>query len=374
MVGKMLLPYLGGAAAVWTTCVLFFQAMLLIGYVYAHLLARVQDMRKQVLLHAFVLLLPIAFQPITVRFIPAESTSLHPALQLLSLLIASTAIPFFVVSTTAPLVQNWFSRTTHAASEDPYFLYSASNAGSLLALLLYPFLIEPLIGVAAQTRLWLGGYVGLLLLVPLTVAAFYQTKWKAVQTFPDSTTDSRSRAFWVAAAFVPSGLMLAVTNHIAANVGSVPFLWLIPLALYLLTFVFAFGRRFRLTSQRVSRLIPAVLLIVFPLVAAGFVAPPGLNWIIIGAHLVLLYCGALLCHTRLAESRPGPDHLTEFYFWVALGGVLGGVFTAMIAPAVFTSVFEYPLLVAVLPFFRGGDLKKSDVAFAGAFALATFAI
>jgi SAM-dependent methyltransferase len=364
MVGKMLLPYLGGAAAVWTTCVLFFQFMLLLGYIYAHLLSRVQDMRKQMLTHAVVLVLPLAFLPITLRSISAGSISLHPVLQLLSLLTVSTAIPFFVISTTAPLVQNWFSRTTHAASEDPYFLYSASNAGSLLALLLYPFLIEPWIGVAAQTRFWLGGYIALVLLLPITLIGFYQTKWTSARTLADSAAGPRRRSFWIAAAFVPSGLMLAVTNHIAANVGSVPFLWLVPLALYLLTFVFAFARRFRATSQRVSRLIPAVLLIVFPLVAAGVVAPPGLNWVVIGAHLVLLYCGALLCHTRLAESRPGPSHLTEFYFWVALGGVLGGVFTATLAPILFKTVLEYPLLVALLPFFRRSDSRdtlRSDV-------------
>jgi SAM-dependent methyltransferase len=170
---------------------------------------------------------------------------------------------------------------------------------------------------------------------------------------------------------VPSGLMLAVTNHIAANIGSVPFLWIVPLALYLLTFVFAFARRFRAGSNRVSRLIPAVLLIAFPLVAAGVVAPPGLNWIVIGAHLILLYCGALLCHTRLAESRPGAEQLTEFYFWVALGGVLGGLFTATLAPMLFKTVLEYPLLVALVPFFRRSEEKdslRSDLIFTVIFA------
>lgn len=359
MVGKMLLPYLGGAAAVWTTCVLFFQSMLLLGYVYAHIVSRIDDVRKQLVIHLVVLLFPLAFLPITIRAIPTESASAHPLMQLLSMLAVSTAIPFFVVSTTAPLVQNWFSRTTHAASEDPYFLYSASNAGSLLALVLYPFLIEPSIGATAQTRFWLAGYIGLVLLIPITVAAFYRSKWTSTRTFTGSRIEPRTRVFWIAASFVPSGLMLAVTNHIAANVGSVPFLWLLPLALYLLTFVLAFARRFQATSKRVSRLIPAILLIMFPMVAAGVVAPPGLNWIVIGAHLVLLYCGALLCHTRLAESRPGAGDLTEFYFWVALGGVLGGIFTATLAPVLFKTVLEYPLLVALVPFFRRSESEDS---------------
>lgn len=173
MVGKMLLPYLGGAAAVWTTCVLFFQFMLLLGYVYAHLLSRIAGVRKQMLTHVAVLFLPLLFLPI--RFSPSssESLSLHPSLQLLLLLMVSTAVPFFVVSATAPLVQNWFSQSKHEASHDPYFLYAASNAGSLLALVAYPFLIEPRIGVAAQTRLWGAGYALLLLFLILTVAALY---------------------------------------------------------------------------------------------------------------------------------------------------------------------------------------------------------
>src|SRR5262249_1022222 len=135
----------------------------------------------------------------------------------------------------------------------------------------------------------------------------------------DRAYSNTNRLFWLATAFVPSALMLAVTNPIAENVGSMPFLWIGPLALYLLSFILDFAHRFRVSSARVSRHIPVILLFIFPLVAAGVVAPPGLNWIVIGLHLLLLYCGALLCHTRLAESRPDPEHLTEFYFWIALG-------------------------------------------------------
>jgi len=360
----MLLPYLGGAAAVWTTCVLFFQFMLLLGYVYAHLIARVRNVKKQMLGHVFVLLLPLAFLPIRFNAASTESLSQHPAAQLLLLLAASTAVPFFVVSATAPLVQNWFSQSRHESSGDPYFLYAASNAGSLLALMAYPFVIEPWIGVAAQTRLWSWGY-GALVLLLLVTGIFPSLKRRGGEAFVASTPPSQGgekhrHLYWLAAAFVPSGLMLAVTNHIAANVGSVPFLWIIPLALYLLTFIFAFGLRFRISSTRISRLIPVVLLAVFPLVAAGVVAPPGLNWIVIGLHLLLLYCGGLLCHSRLAESRPDPEHLTEFYFWIALGGVLGGVFTATLSPLLFNTVLEYPLLVAVLPFFRTGQEDRTN--------------
>jgi SAM-dependent methyltransferase len=344
--------------------------MLLLGYVYAHLLSRTADMRKQIATHTFVLLLPLAFLPIQFNAASSQSFSLHPSLELLLVLLTSTAIPFFVVSTTAPLLQNWFSRTTHAASSDPYFLYTASNAGSLLALLSYPFLVEPRIGAATQSRLWRAGYVGLIVMFALTAAALY-SKRQVVIDHPDRTESvgHRKRLYWIAASMVPSALMLAVTNHIAANVGSVPFLWLVPLALYLLTFILAFGR---VRSERVSRITPLALLLFFPFVAAGVMGPPGLNWILIGIHLLLMFVGCLLCHTRLAESRPEPQHLTEFYFWVALGGVLGGAFTATIAPAVFNSVFEYPLLVAILPFFLGGALKKSDIFIAAGIAVVTF--
>jgi SAM-dependent methyltransferase len=375
MIGKMLLPYLGGAAAVWTTCVLFFQFMLLLGYVYAHLLARVADVRKQIVVHAIVLFLPLAFLPIRFRIASSEQFSLHPVLELLAVLIASTAIPFFVLSTTAPLLQNWFSRTTHAASSDPYFLYSASNAGSLAALLAYPFAIEPRIGVAAQSLLWFAGYVGLMVMLAFAIGAVYgrRSKVRGAQA-PHEAADWKTRAYWMAAAFVPSGLMLAVTNHIAANVGSVPFLWIVPLAIYLLTFILAFARRVHVSSQRVSRSMPVILLAVFPLVAAGVTAPPGVNWILVSLHLLLLLAGALMCHTRLAESRPVSQRLTEFYFWVALGGLLGSVFTAVLAPAAFDTVIEYPLLVAALPFFRGGKLHRTDLLIPSAIALAILAL
>jgi hypothetical protein len=213
-------------------------------------------------------------------------------------------------------------------------------------------------------------------MLAITVLALLQTKSTKAETFRRSTVENKQRLFWIVAAFVPSGLMLAVTNHIAANVGSVPFLWLVPLALYLLTFILAFARRFHATSGRMSRTIPAVLLVVFPLVAAGVVAPPGLNWIVIGAHLLLLYCGALLCHTRLAESRPGAEHLTEFYFWIAFGGVLGGVFTATLAPELFKTVVEYPLLLVILPFLRRTEEPnqlRRDLFIAAIFAAAVAA-
>src|SRR5256712_6096631 len=216
MAGKMLLPYLGGAAAVWTTCVLFFQFILLIGYVYAHLLSRISDTRKQMLAHLAVLLLPLAFLPIRFGTVSTQSLSLHPSAQLLLMLMTSTGVPFFVISSTAPLVQKWFSQSRQEASQDPYFLYSASNAGSLLALIAYPFIIEPRIGVAAQTRLWGLGYRILFGLLVLTVAGLHQRQ-RAVINGPDTGNarpmDGKSRLFWAAAASVPSALIPAAPNQ-----------------------------------------------------------------------------------------------------------------------------------------------------------------
>ena len=363
MVGKMVLPYLGGAAAVWTTCVLFFQAMLLAGYVYAHLLGRASDVRKQIVTHAFVLLLPFWFLPMAFKGDSSESWSQHPSLWLLLRLLTSVGVPFFVVSTTSPLLQNWLSRTKDVAAHDPYFLYSASNAGSLLALIAYPFLLEPRVGLASQSRLWFGGYLGLLVLLALaSVLVWRHTGKQDTRDNMESIShiQVRTRFYWVAAAFMPSALMLAVTNHITADLASMPFLWIVPLAIYFLTFILAFGRRFRISSECMSRVTPMTLLPLFPIVAVGVSGPRGYNWIFIGVHLVLLSCGALLCHTALSESRPEPRHLTEFYFWIALGGVFGGVFTAIIAPMIFKTVLEYPLLVALLPLFRLGKLERDN--------------
>jgi SAM-dependent methyltransferase len=367
MVGKMLLPSLGGAAGVWTTCVLFFQAMLLAGYVYAHVLSRIRDVRKQVLVHAVVLLVPFAFLP--VRFTGTSSQA-----GLLLQLLLSAGVPFFAVSATSPLLQSWYARAKSSSSHDPYFLYAASNAGSLLALMAYPLVIEPTVGVSFQNRLWLVLYS---VLVPLLVGAASFAWNKAEYVHAASSVSYRltakTRLYWMLAAFVPSALMLAVTNHIVADLASVPFLWTIPLAIYLLTFILAFAPRWTMSSARVSGWMPIVLLAMFPLVAGGLSGSAGINWILIGGHLILLFCGALLCHTVLAENRPDPAHLTEFYFWIALGGVLGGVFTATLAPLMFKTVFEYPLLVALLPWFRTVKHSKERTAIPIIFGLAMFA-
>src|SRR5262245_57921906 len=370
MVGKMMLPLLGGAASVWITCLLFFQLMLLTVYGYARVLERYATLRHQILVHSAMLLGVFIFLPVQFGARPDAAASAHPSSWLLWQLVKTVGIPFCVVSTTAPLLQNWLSKTHARSGRDPYFLYAISNAGSLLALLSYPLLIEPRIGVRTQSWSWLAGYATLTLMVLAASGLVWKNSQRESRMLKYQETVEaaawRSRLFWLAAAFVPSALMLAVTNHILLNLASVPFLWIIPLAVYLITFMVAFARRIHLSSALLSRIAPVVLLLLFPFVAASRTVDAQYMWYLVGAHIFILLIGALLCHTALAARRPAPQHLTEFYFWVALGGALGGAFTAVVAPFIFRTVVEYPLLVALIAFFRetqesearlnGGDL------------------
>jgi hypothetical protein len=369
MVGKMMLPFLGGAASVWITCLLFFQLMLLTGYGYAHLLERYGTVRHQIIVHSVMLLAVFLFLPVRFSARPDESASANAAGWLLWQLIKTVGIPFAVVSTTAPLLQNWVTKTRAESVRDPYFLYAISNAGSLIGLVIYPLLIEPRIGVRTQSWWWFAAYAALTLMV-FAASAFV---WRSRQDDQHVTTVDaadrptwRARLFWLAAALVPSGLMLAVTNHILLNLASVPFLWVIPLAVYLITFMLAFGRRVHVSLRLMSRITPVVLLLLFPFVATSRSVEPEYMWYVVAIHVLILLTGALLCHTALASRRPVPKHLTEFYFWIAVGGALGGAFTAVVAPFAFRTVIEYPLLVGSIAFFRtnrdpdtkihGGDL------------------
>jgi len=356
MVGKMMLPLLGGAASVWITCLLFFQLMLLAGYGYAHALERYLNVRAQMLAHSGLMIVALLFLPMHFSGRPDAAASSHPTLWLLGQLIRSVGIPFGIVSTTAPLLQNWFSKTRTTSGRDPYFLYAVSNAGSLIALLAYPLFLEPRFGVRLQSESWFAAYAILVLLI----FAGAMVVWKHVsetETISEhsesaATLSNKQRFYWLAAAFVPSALMLAATNHVLLNLASVPFLWVIPLATYLITFMIAFARRFRLSPMTLSRIVPVVLLVLFPFVAASKSVSADRLWYILGSHMFVLFAGALLCHTALASRRPDTRHLTEFYFWVAFGGALGGIFTAIIAPFIFRTVLEYPLLVAMIAFFR----------------------
>lgn len=356
MVGKMVLPLAGGTAAVWTTCLVFFQFVLLAGYLYAHLLGRLRNVRHQLLIHTVVLILPLASLPIRFNVGLGGEIPENPAMWLLGRLFAGAGLPFFALATTAPLLQNWLATTTEDAADDPYFLYAASNAGSLSALLVHPFVLEPSLGASLQSRYWYVGYVVLVLMV-LLASDRIRRRWRDGSRQmelerPKTRPTARMRFYWITAALLPSALMLAVTNHITTNMTSAPFLWVIPLAVYLVTFVLAFARGGGVSSVRVSRSMPVVLvvLLISPAIAVA-IGSRG-SWILMGIHVVLLFCCALLCHAGLAEHRPPAENLTEFYFWVAFGGVLGGAFTAIVAPSIFRTIFEYPLLAVMILFLR----------------------
>ncbi|HKA63232.1 MAG TPA: fused MFS/spermidine synthase [Methylomirabilota bacterium] len=353
MVGKMILPLLGGTPAVWSTCMVFFQAALLGGYAYAHAISARLRPSRQVLVHLIVLTLPFLVLPLAINPRFLRGGEANPVLDVLTLLSVSVGLPFLAVSATAPLLQQWFTRTGHPAASDPYFLYAASNLGSMLALLGYPTLVEPhlhLQGASwlSQTRLWTAGYAGLVLLVALCALTL---RWKpaAVATGAATAVESledrpawRRRLYWVALAFVPSSLLLGATTYITTDLAAVPLLWVLPLAIYLLTFILAFGRWPRLLHRLVvAATLPVVLLVMFLMVSSL----PERIWVTVLWHFSLLFVVALAAHGELAQDRPAPRHLTEFYLLMSIGGVLGGLFNALVAPLVFRSLIEYPLMM-----------------------------
>ncbi|HET8533879.1 MAG TPA: fused MFS/spermidine synthase [Methylomirabilota bacterium] len=359
MVGKMILPLLGGTPAVWSTCMVFFQAALLGGYAYAHALTGRLRPSRQVLVHVVALALPFAVLPLAVNPRLLRGGEANPILDVLTLLSLSVGLPFLVVSATAPLLQKWFTHTGHPAARDPYFLYAASNLGSMLALLGYPTLVEPRLHLhgsswLTQTTLWSLGYAGLAGLTALCALTLW---WKPAVGPTSAPADAATapapleerprwarRLYWIVLAFVPSSLLLGVTTYITTDLAAVPLLWVLPLAIYLLTFILAFGRWPRLLHRVVVRLaLPLTLVVIFLMVSAL----PERIWVTVLWHFGLLFVLALACHGALALGRPGSRHLTEFYLLISVGGVLGGLFNALVAPLVFSSLIEYPLMMVL---------------------------
>lgn len=341
---RLVLPLLGGSAAVWSTAMVFYQAVLLAGYGYAHLVSTRLPLRRQLGLQAAILALPALVLPLAVPAGWLPPANSNPIPWLLALLAAGAGAPFFAVSTISPLLQKWFATTPHPQAQDPYFLYSASNCGSLLGLLAYPFLIEPNTSLFLQSRLWSWGFAGLSMLV--LAAGFTACRSAQPATSPrraaarSAAPSARQRTGWVLFALVPSSLMLSVTNYVSSEIAAVPLLWVIPLALYLGTFIHAFARHALVPLPLAQRWLPISLVPVVMAISTGATTPVLL---LTAAHLVCLTLAALVLHGELAAIRPNQDHLTEFYFWVAIGGVLGGVFNALLAPLLFRGIFEYHL-------------------------------
>jgi hypothetical protein len=373
---RMVTPLLGGSPAVWNTSMVFFQAALLAGYIYAHVLARLKDLRLQAAIHAGVLALAWFVLPVHVSTMFGEPDTHHPITWLLGVLTISVGAPFAAASATAPLLQSWFARTGREDAGDPYYLYAASNLGSFVGLLAYPILIEPLLGAHAQSQAWATGYVLVALLILIAGVAAVAARGEAPKPLPhlDAAPDWKKRLYWIAAAAVPSALTLGVTLHISTDVASAPMLWVIPLALYLATFVIAFGRGSERLRPLVNLLHPVALaILIFSYYATG-------NWLGSVAGILLgFFFSALVCHLALAHARPSADRLTEFYLFVSLGGVIGGSLAALLAPLIFNNVYEYPLALAAACLFRPRvdktDMpRQRDAAFGAAIALGVLAL
>jgi hypothetical protein len=409
MFAKMVLPLLGGSPAVWNTCMVFYQATLLAGYIYAHLSIKWLGPRRQAAVHLVLFCLPWLVLPISRAEGWTPPTEANPIPWLLMLLAVSVGLPFLFVSASAPMLQAWYAATGHRGAKDPYFLYAASNLGSLLALAGYPLLLEPYLRLDEQAGLWAAAY-GVLMALSLLCATllWYSRPAKTrrsggqgsgdrdqgsgvrsqgsgdrdeaqggdrgsrlspvnhpsgIRNHRSSIIDHQSsiinlpggppqavptwagRLRWLALALAPSSLMLGVTTYISTDIASVPLLWVVPLGLYLLTFVLVFARHTLLPHRLMVMAQPILVVIV---AGAFFVGGTSTSYlaVIFPLHLLTFFVTAMVCHGELAASRPASRYLTEFYLWMSVGGVLGGVLNALVAPLVFNHVYEYPLMIA----------------------------
>jgi hypothetical protein len=369
MMAKLLLPALGGAPAVWNTCMVFFQAALLAGYCAAHLIATRLEARLAAAVGWLIFAVPLGLSGMAVAqdgaplWIASQGQrsvvrDVDPTTWAFAALATSVGLPVLALATSAPTLQKWYATSGQSGSEDPFFLYAASNLGSLTALVGYPLVLEVAFGLRQQVWIWSIGYAVAVVLVLCCALAAQRGRGTAggqasqspaagegdrpAGGRPDRAIPWRERLRWLVLAAVPSSLMLGVTSHLCTDVASIPLLWVIPLALYLLTFILAFARKVRLPMWSMDRLLPALALM-WTLALVVEATEPVL--LLFGLHLLTFFVAAMLCHGQLAAERPSPRHLTEYYLWLAAGGVLGGAFNALIAPHLFTRIVEYPLAV-----------------------------
>ena len=368
LVGKMILPLAGGAPAVWNTCLFFFQGMLLAGYVYAYLVSRSLGPRRHAALHLAIFAAAAAFLPIAFGREWFVALDRHPAATILAALAASVGFPFFVLSAGSPLLQKWFSGTAHADAGDPYFLYAASNLGSFVGLIAYPIALEPYFTLGEQNQLWFAGYAVLLVLIALCAWPLLRGKFAGrppdaqgpaatpvpVSAVSDEPVNIARRMRWLLWSFAPSSLLLGVTTYITTDVASVPLFWIVPLGLYLLSYVVAFARpawAIHPLTVRVQALLVCVGAVNY------FVDVIQLSWLAVALHLLGFFATAVVCHGQLAQDRPSTQYLTEFYLWISIGGMCGGLFNSLIAPRLFLRVQEYPLAIIVAVMLRPYVLK-----------------
>ena len=346
MFAKMVLPKLGGAPAVWSVAMVFFQTVLLAGYGYAYVLNRLLSPRWAAMFHLLLLgitamMLPIAIAP-GWGVPPQDGT----ALWLFGLFAVSIGLPFFTLSASAPLLQSWFASSGHKQAGNPYVLYAASNLGSFAALFAYPVIIEPFLTLKTQTAAWSIGFALLAVLLSFVGLLTARALPAAVQTeaVDDVSASVFERMRWIALAAVPSGLVIAVTAYLTTDIAAAPFLWVVPLAIYLLTFVAVFRERPWIAHANVVRFVPFA---VAPL-AVSLIGGEKVFWLTsIALNLVVFALLTLMCHGELYARRPSPRRLTEFYLCTSFGGVIGGGFAGLLAPQIFNGNYEYPILIAL---------------------------
>ena len=359
VIAKMILPWFGGSSAVWSTCMLFFQLVLVLGYIYAHWLHKLAP-RNQAIVHISLLAVSLAALPIFPSPAWKHSAIGQPSLAILALLAVTVGLPYFVLSSTSPLLQAWYARTHHSGL--PYRLFALSNLCSMLALLSYPFLIEPNLSSRTQGLAWSVGFVGFALLCALTAWRTSADTTLAVgeatneETGVDLAPSWTTGLLWLGLAAAASVLLLAVTTHLTQDVAAIPFLWILPLAVYLLSFIICFE------SPRLYRRAIFVPLLVVALAFMAYRLSPdtgkmGMR-LVIGLFASALFVCCMVCHGELVRLKPQPRHLTGFYVIVSLGGAVGGLFVGLLAPYVFHAYYEFPIglalcaLVAVIVFAR----------------------
>lgn len=420
MVARMIVPLLGGAPAVWILCSLCFQALVLGGYLYAHLVGSRLPVRTQVMLQLALVasaffVLPIVIDEHLVEALTTRSRSLG----LLVVLLRSVGLPFFVLSTTSPLLQRWYAEL---GETDPYHLYTASNAGSMVALLGYPFLVEPFLALRQQSRMLHVAFAGYALLVVVCAMTALRKKHAprvdatpapagvtmsediALELGPASRAllegediDSepppeseraargkqpvwRERLVWLALAFAPSSLLLGATEFVTTDLASVPLLWVVPLALYLASFIVAFAKKQVVKPATASRALALLAALVAISKLAEVLGPA---WLVVALHLALLFVASVVCHRALALRRPHHTRLTEFYLLLSVGGVLGGAFNGLVAPVVFDDLLEYPIAIALVCLARvaieraaddSAAARRRDVGYALGLTAITFAL
>ncbi len=361
MFSKMILPLFGSTPNVWTTSMMFYQAVLVSGYAFAHLSTRALSVQSQILVQILLLVSSFMLLPITIPETALQPQT-SPMVNLLTILLTTVGLPLFTLSVTAPLLQYWFSHTRYRQADNPYTLYAASNAGSMVGLIAYPFLLEPLLTLRGQNILWQSGFIALIIFTIISAAISlikYSDKPKTTaydSPLVEGNIPWRRKLRWLILAFVPSSLMLVITTLYTSNIAAVPLFWMLPLAVYLLTFILSFREREILPHEKlinipIFMLTPIILALIsgFERLSEVFLIP----WL-----LLAIFASGMLCHRELYLNRPTTKYLTEFYFFLSLGGVMGGIFNSVIAVLCFDDFYELPITIAILALLT--PVKRSE--------------